>query len=47
MPKGLQMGSSSKYACPVLSRTMKHALFASSIDQGGGKQRSDPWTGIR
>ena len=35
-------GSSSKYtyasACPVLSRTMKQALLASSIVQGGGKQ---------
>ena len=35
--------SSSKYtyaiACPVLSRAIKHALFASSIVEGGGKRR--------
>jgi hypothetical protein len=36
-------GSSSKYtyasACPVLSRAIKQALFASSMVHGGGKRR--------
>jgi len=28
-------------ACPMLSRTIKQASFASSIDQGGGKRRME------